>query len=255
MDFQTLIADFESPVGKIVPNYYREEYDKEFQIISYIVRLLTFAKLDKEDRRIIQKFCKDTGCKISKTNDRVSYIRFPKSTALPQLKIEAIYTEEKLQKEMKKIKNSSMVPMMKLQSIRKTLEKKRFLTEERGGHCHDDAFEFCFDHPMSELVTSLIYNTIGQDAIVHSYVELDGYVYDISNNLKLKKEDYICYFGVQELRKISYEQVIQFRNYIVKNFLSLKNEPMSLKIFCLFPEEYQSYIQNELIGTQIWKKR
>lgn len=255
MNFQTLITDFESPIGKLVPNYYQEEYDKEYQLISLITRLLTFAKLDREYQRIIQNFCKQTGCKIGKGTDGISYIRFPKSTKLPQLKIESIYTEEKLQKEVKKIKNSSMTPMMKTNSLQNMLEKKRFLTEERGGHCHDDAFEYCFYHPSSAIVTSLIYNTTGNDAIIHSYVELDGYVYDLSNNLKLKKEDYDRYFGVQELTRISYEQVVQFRNFIASNMVHLRNEPMSLKIFCLFPEEYQLYIQNKFVETQKCKKR
>lgn len=255
IQFYTLIQDFEALEGKIIPNYYQKEVYGEYQQISFIIRLMTLENHDKDDKRIFQDFSRKTGCKIGKGKDGVSYLRFPKNTGIGQLKIEQIYTKEQIEKEIKKVKMSSLTSMMKLREIMNLEDKKRFLTVERGGHCHDDAYEFCFYHNNSELVTSLIYNTMGDDAIIHSYVEMDGYVYDLANNLKLKKEDYLRYFGVHELKRISYDQVVDFRNFIATNIDYFKDKEMSFKVFCLFPEEYRNYLEQECQNNYTYQKK
>lgn len=112
-----------------------------------------------------------------------------------------------------------------------------------------------FLHENSELVTSLIYNTEGQDAIIHSYVEMDGYVYDLANNLKLKKEDYLRYFGVHKVKRISYDQVVEFHNFIANNMNYFKNQEISYKAFCLFPEEYRNYLEQEIKKNYAYQKK
>ena len=255
IQFDTLTQDFEALEGKIVPNYYQEEIDKEYQQISFIIRLMTLEEHDKDDKRIFQDFTKKTGCKLGTGKDGISYLRFPKNMKLGQLKIEQIYTKEQIEKEIKKVKMSSLTTMIKAREIMNLEEKKRFLTVERGGHCHDDAYEYCFYHKDSELVTSLIYNTTGEDAVIHSYVEMDGFIYDLANNLKLKKEDYLRYFGVQELKRISNDQVVEFRNFIADRIDYFKEKEMSFKVFCLFPEEYKNYLEQEYQNNYAYQKK
>lgn len=90
-------------------------------------------------------------------------------------------------------------------------ELKEELTSEKRLHqCHDASIGLSLESPFKNVFIITGYVSDGEKDILHSVIEIDGedtVIMDYTQNLMMKKEDFINITGFRELSKVSKEDL------------------------------------------------